>query len=1130
MSRRLSVVLDLDSGSFTAKMGAAAGATGKLTGSLDSAAPAVDRIEKRMKGLVATTRDLTLILSQARTALYNIRTVATGWVEQIIKTNAEMERMTFLLANMSDKLSVAERFEEAGDSLDYLFSKAKSAPFSIGALTDSFVKMKSTGIDPTLSGMDGLTNAVAAFGGTDQTLHRASIAIQQMSGKGVISMEELRQQLGEAVPSAVRLLARSMDMSYGDLVDKIAKGQVEAGSALDKLFGEFNRTFGGSSQQMMETFSGKMAVAKTTLIELALAMGGFDREAGGFADGSFMDRLTQQLQGFIDLMNTPEVGVFAKDLSAALVTMLDLIQKVTSVAVQYKDVIIAAGKAFLFYFGTRLVVSTLVGIRTAVVSVGASFATMGAAARTAGSNLALINIAMTLFGQKAATGREVAVAMGQGISGLAGSFARLAGPIGIAIAIIYAAADAMGVFEDKAKKAAKAGDDFLDGFATKEGLKDTQKLIVSLEKDLKLLDARLVESKKNFDDVGDTDVRQYYQALVDARKKAADDLAFNQKQAAAMTRQIAGNEADKTSEFLVRQIRSETQTLKAAYDTQQRELDKKREDLAKRDGVSDAERAREEGVLRDRRLSFNKQYYDGQLAIYEKYIADLTAQGIKLRAGDVGGLQGAINFAPGTETAKAYDAVTKSIEKVVAARVELTNSALREGDVAASKPPELGGGDDKTDKVNPAITRLDQLRARAAELNAELAGTSGEVAKVNAQFVAWAREGVVVTEAQKKEMLELAAATDATSEAIKEKNKNERLQERITSEFERQTTYAQEMTSLLTGGYSDITAEAELFRLRLVQIANQMTEGKDAALAMVDATTSAFLQGRAAEYARELVDTTRELRIGLLEREEAAQAGFDADVQRVTTMIDLNQFEGAERIRMEKIVSDYIKARRDQLVRETESGFETMLRSWKDTTTAMDSAAQNWADNFVNALVEGKLSFKDFAKSILADIAKIIIRAQIANAIVSAIGSFGGGSSAGASAGANVRPAVHSAPKLHSGGVVGQNSSGSTKVHDAIFASAMRYHNGGIAGLKPNEVPTILERGERVLTAEQQRGMGGRSAPNVQVNIINEGGQAMEEKSRSSSFDGESYVIDIVTAAAGRPGKMRNALKEAGQS
>jgi hypothetical protein len=53
---------------------------------------------------------------------------------------------------------------------------------------------------------------------------------------------------------------------------------------------------------------------------------------------------------------------------------------------------------------------------------------------------------------------------------------------------------------------------------------------------------------------------------------------------------------------------------------------------------------------------------------------------------------------------------------------------------------------------------------------------------------------------------------------------------------------------------------------------------------------------------------------------------------------------------------------------------------------------------------------------------------------------------------------------------------------------------------------------------------------NVQVNIINEGGEKMQEKSRNQRFDGESFIIDIVTQAAGQPGKMRNAIKDAARS
>ena len=44
----------------------------------------------------------------------------------------------------------------------------------------------------------------------------------------------------------------------------------------------------------------------------------------------------------------------------------------------------------------------------------------------------------------------------------------------------------------------------------------------------------------------------------------------------------------------------------------------------------------------------------------------------------------------------------------------------------------------------------------------------------------------------------------------------------------------------------------------------------------------------------------------------------------------------------------------------------------------------------------------------------------------------------------------------------------------SVFANAPRYHGGGIAGLRPNEIPAILERGERIIAADGGR-MGGDS-------------------------------------------------------
>ena len=49
------------------------------------------------------------------------------------------------------------------------------------------------------------------------------------------------------------------------------------------------------------------------------------------------------------------------------------------------------------------------------------------------------------------------------------------------------------------------------------------------------------------------------------------------------------------------------------------------------------------------------------------------------------------------------------------------------------------------------------------------------------------------------------------------------------------------------------------------------------------------------------------------------------------------------------------------------------------------------------------------------------------------------------------------------------------------FAGAPRMHSGGFAGLRPDEVPAILQKGERVLSRRETAGYG--AGGNVTVNI-----------------------------------------------
>ncbi len=123
-------------------------------------------------------------------------------------------------------------------------------------------------------------------------------------------------------------------------------------------------------------------------------------------------------------------------------------------------------------------------------------------------------------------------------------------------------------------------------------------------------------------------------------------------------------------------------------------------------------------------------------------------------------------------------------------------------------------------------------------------------------------------------------------------------------------------------------------------------------------------------------------------------------------------------------------------------------------------------DNFAQAVANGENAFQalgtaflQFAAQFLREIATMILKQMILNALA----GFGGpiGQAAGALGGVAV---------AHGGGVVGSTVR-SRAVSPAIFAGAMRYHTGGVAGLKSNEVPAILERGETIRTEAQEEAL-----------------------------------------------------------
>jgi lambda family phage tail tape measure protein len=256
------------------------------------------------------------------------------------------------------------------------------------------------------------------------------------------------------------------------------------------------------------------------------------------------------------------------------------------------------------------------------------------------------------------------------------------------------------------------------------------------------------------------------------------------------------------------------------------------------------------------------------------------------------------------------------------------------------------------------------------------------------------------------------------------------------------------------------------------------------------------------ENLRAEADAWRTEALAGLDATKAGYAEFAADVERIY----------AEQIR---------KARNEDLdnSREWSDGITRALRDYveeaSDGAAQMENVTRNalggMEDAFAKWASTGKASARDMVTSILADLARIAFRQTVTAPLLGALGF-----------------AAHGGALVGSGGAARQ-------VSMAAFATAQRYHSGGMPGMGPNEVPIIAQRGEEVITRADPRhrfnggGAGGTFISNVSVNVNGGAGGGAQVDNRAMGEEIAILVSRAVQAEMAefvrqqmRPGNMLN--------
>lgn len=746
----LRVELELADGSFTTRVIRAGTSLEQLQNTVRKSIVSIRSLDDSHRDLSSTMREFVVTVGLARAALENLYSVFGKWLTSIVRINAEAERTTTLLKNMSTAATEASRVEEATRQYQELLRLTAQTPFKMETLINSFVKFRAAGIEPAQRQLTSLVEAVAAMGGTDEQLSRAATAIQQMVGKGVVSMEELRQQLGEAVPRAMELMARSMGMSVSQLVQKIGRGQVEARSALALLSAEFERTFGGSAAAQMETFNGRIAQLRNAWVNFSLEVGG---KSGS---GGFFDTLKDTIARITEALSSNEAVSFARQLNVVLTDLTKTIVDIAQWVYRWSDAILVAGKALATWFVITRVYALVSGLAVALNKLVLTFLNLPAALAgataamntfgTAAGAAAGVNLAQK-FQNSAAAILELGASAFRAFGAMSAFGKLLTGftAVGAALVAFELISSAFMFIFGNAKKATEAVNDFKRGMNDDRTLEGVKKRITELPGEIAAAKAELEAVKarqrrelslsptSEFSQatraLAQTPQNSPYRARAEERVRRAEavreaELAAHVARIAELEREKANlpvqlegviqenlqRQADRFAENRKNALLAQGRAASQAYDVTLRELSDKLAKIQNPEAPSNKDAV--DAINRDR-LTAIDLYYSNRLAATEEFIKEDEAK------------QKAALLRNDLIAAEQYGLAIKRLR-------EYYEQLKKSRDEAAADPKAALLSADAANKQQQALDAIARTKARVAELRAEIAGSNPELAKFDA--------------------------------------------------------------------------------------------------------------------------------------------------------------------------------------------------------------------------------------------------------------------------------------------------------------------------------------------------------------------------------------------------------------
>lgn len=1167
---KLVLDLSLNNGQFTIALKQAEGQLGQFILGANRASQASNRAETSTRSWGKSLRDVIVSLALVRDAMRTLQQVTFGWQQAIISTNSEMERSLMLMKNFSKQTDSVKATQEAVADVNMLLTRASTSPFNVSQITDAFVKLRVGGLEPAERSLNTLVDSVAAFGGSGENLKRAGVAIQQMAGKGVVSMEELRQQLGEAVPSAIQAMADGLGTTYQKLVKEISQGKVLSQPAILAMMQQLELQFKGSASAMMNTWGGAVAQFETTTKRLGMALGGL--ESDGYTPDGYFKTLTNELKGLNATLGSPEMLNSARELGKTLASMVKMAGDGVQWIMANRQAIYEWGKTILITyaaFKTFSTVGSVIGsvsgviqkLSTSMIALNAAGTPLAAGFRgwvgsvTGWSNATAIAAANAT---RLATGMPI---LAGAVRVLGGAIGMLLGPIGMVVTLLGSLAFAM--YQNK-----KAAD---ENAASIRGLNGALTDNAQLSTLLNLREQKRADFKNNYENPGSfagyaskaEQAKMLAQKQADAAdlKKLDEEILKGRLSVAKVNAQTLAEKTSQANQEAIAEIsrrykRDATLTLEQ-FQAEEKRTKKPFDDKGYAAALVQIGKIRMEEEMD--RLNQTK-------AEAEAILKQLDSDGdgkFKTTGKNMAEDQAQLEqwIAAKKVVAEMSDGVNElKLQMHELGKVNLTDTLINGG-----KPKKEGVEFDALKifvdgirkKLATVDSKLEETNPYLAQLEATIESLGGKKLPNFDKMVAEGQKLAAALWEQEKARKAITDASKVQSDAVERIDQIQTLAQAKLNKAENRNPwmkasadairYEEELTDLIKAmDEARAKAQAANGGDQAQGLLAKLQEEADRATQKVNETRDALEKLKVSDSGKRMNEDAIGIKDNLMTDTERAQSEYERQTGYMDEYFKAHQqYLMQDQAALEAYYS-YREALDMQYQRNTEDGLAQWIRVNKDATEAYKSlwgsAMDKFNDTLVQGLIQGKFELGDFVTYVLEELLRIQMAKSMAKLgeqiggsdgsggllgnVVSGIGSFFGGGSKPSSAG-STKEGYTGAFGFANGGIMTEAGS----------VALRKYAKGGVAdrpqlalfgegSMAEAYVPLPDGRSIPVTMSmpNAQQGQGGMGGGfNQEINIINQSGEQVTAES-NTQFNGEKYITDVILKKVNQPGPIRDAI------